>query len=355
LTAGPDVEENASAARAAHLVGSLPADDAEQAMRMALKAEGPRMHSLPDGETGERLNWIIHIIEGLREHPDLDVAKEGEWADYDDLTRLKVRRGHRLSGDTLDFGHVKAFDESYPIFTRTREELGHPELAFQVGIPGDFDMALFTLGPTGPFRYRAPFRAATLNEIRAIHGRAGSDVVFQIEVPAELVFVARMPGPLQRVMARYLAGGIARLVRESPPETRFGIHLCLGDMNHKALAAMRDAAPVVRLANAIVRAWPDGRRLEYIHAPFAAAREPPRTDRAWYAPLSRLRLPPGTRFIAGFAHEDQELADQLKIRSMIDELIGQRVDVATACGLGRRSRPAAEAALERIAVLTAEE
>ncbi len=50
----------------AHLVGSLPGVDAEDAMDAALGHLAPHLRSLPDGETGDRRNWIIHIIEALR-------------------------------------------------------------------------------------------------------------------------------------------------------------------------------------------------------------------------------------------------------------------------------------------------
>jgi hypothetical protein len=339
--------------RAAHLVGSIPADDTADAMRLALDKLGPSLRTLPDGETGERHHWIIHILDSLRRHPDLELKKEGDWSDYDRTPVLRVRKGHTLRAESLDFGHVAAFDESWPIFQRMRQERGLPSLAFQAGVPGDLDMALFTFGPLGAFRYRAAFRRATVREIREIFRRGRTDVVFQIEVPAELIFVARMPGPLRPLMASFLARGIARLARESPSGARFGIHLCLGDMNHRSLASLTDATPVVLLANAIVKAWPAERPLEYMHAPFAAAIKVPRTDAAWYAPLRRLQLPRTTRFIAGFAHEDQDLDEQRRIRTLIEASVGREVDVATSCGLGRRSRAAAQAALERTAELTA--
>ncbi len=340
--------------RSAHLVGSLPGDDARDAMQLAVGKLGDRLRTLPDGETGERHHWIIHIITALRRHPDLELKKEGDWSDYDKTPVLRVRKGHTLRGDTLDFGHVANFEDSWPAFQRLREESGNTSLAFQAGVPGDFDMALFTLGPIGAFRYRSAFRDATVREIREIFRRGGKDVVFQIEVPAELIFVARMPKPVRPLMASFLARGIARLGREAPQGARFGIHLCLGDMNHRSLANLTDASPVVLLANAVVKAWPAGRPLEFIHAPFAAAQKVPRTDATWYAPLRDLRIPARTRLIAGFAHEDQDLEEQRRIRELIERNAGRQVDVATSCGLGRRSRPAAEAALERTAELTAD-
>lgn len=337
--------------RSAHLVGSLVGADAEEAMRTALDAVGPHLHTLPDGETGDRHHWILHIENALRSHPDLELAKEGDWSDYDKTAVLKVRKGHKLLGANLDFGHVQYAMESWPVFERLREGAGRPDLSFLVGIPGDLDMAMFTLGPAGALRHRRAFTEATVTSIRRIHERLGDEVVFQLEVPAELVLLARAPGPARQALAAVLARGIVAVVAAAPEGARFGVHLCLGDMNHKAFGTMSDVSPLVRLSNAIVSRWPVGRRLEYLHAPFAGADVPPSTDPAFYAPLGGLMLPSITRFVAGFAHEKQELAEQLRIRDRIDGHLGATADIAAACGLGRRPRPDAEANLRRVAEL----
>jgi len=49
--------------RDAHLVGSLPGPTPAAAMATALHLLGPYLHSLPDGETGARRNWIVPIVE----------------------------------------------------------------------------------------------------------------------------------------------------------------------------------------------------------------------------------------------------------------------------------------------------
>jgi hypothetical protein len=318
-------------------------------MHEALETLGPGLSSLPDGETGERFHWIIHIIEGLRSHPDFELVKDGGWTDYKDTPVFRVRKGHTVSG--LDLGHVAAFEESYPLFVEARGAAGLHDLTFQVGIPGDFDMALFVLGPRGALTGKRPFTDATVAEIEAIHARAGDDVVFQLEIPAELIMVSRMPQAAQPGVARLMARGVAELARRSPVGARFGVHLCLGDMNHHALGRMKDTAPLVTLANALARAWPADRPLEFMHAPFAAADIPPSTSPRWYAPLDRLRLGAGTRFVAGFAHEDQPLEDQLFVLDLIERSVGERVTISHACGLGRRTPEAAERALARLAEL----
>lgn len=328
------------------LVGSIPAPDAAKAMSMALDIVGDRLGALPDGETGERYRWIVHIVQALEEHPDLELAREGDWSDYDTASRLRVRRGHRLRGETLDFGHVKEFEASFPIFDELRKRAGRTDLPFQVGVPGDLDMALFVLGPVAAFRHRRAFTDATVREIAAVHRQAGDDVVFQLEVPAELVFVAQMPRPAQAAMARFLARGITRLARLSPSGARFGVHLCVGDLGNKALGRLgTDVRPMVLLANAIARQWPAGRKLEYLHAPFAAGDEPAPTDPIFYQPLRAMRLDPAVRFVAGFVHETAEPAELEQILATVESALDRRVDVASACGLGRRAPADGETAM----------
>lgn len=333
--------------RRLHVIGSYPAATAEDAMRDMLEKAAPHLAYLPDGETGERRDWIVHIINGLRGHPDLRVRTDGDWSDYEHQLTFAVRRGHRLHGDSLDFGHAAAHAAARPAFEALRTEYGRPDLRFQVGIPGDLDMAVFTLGPTGPFTHRRPFTESAVREITRIHAVAGDDVVFQLEVPAEQVFVATAPGPLRPVVARWAGRGVAALARRSPDGARFGIHLCLGDLGHKALARTVDASPAVHLANAIARSWPAGRPLEYVHAPLAAGDEPPSLDPAYYAPLAALRLPVGTRFVAGLLHESRSTEELRGVLAAIEAAIGHPVDVAASCGYGRRTVQEAQRTLDQ--------
>lgn len=321
-------------------------------MREVLDRAGPRLRSLADGETGERKNWIVHILEGLRNHPDLEVAKDGNWSNYKDQIVYKVRKGHTFDGSGLDLGHVASYDQSRPVFDSLRAEFDLPKLAYQVGVPGDLDLALFTFGIKGPLRHRAAFTDATMRTIRKVQSTSEGDVVFQLEIPAELVFVTKVPGFAQQLMANRLAVGVVRLAERSPEGTRFGIHLCLGDLDHKALGKMKNASPLVSLANAIAAKWPAGRTLEFMHAPLAAGEEPPVMSPQFYRPLTGLRLPAATRFVAGLLHEGRSIEEQKQVLSIVESSIGRTVGVAAACGLGRRTPDAARATLEQGLALT---
>jgi hypothetical protein len=92
-----------------------------------------------------------------------------------------------------------------------------------------------------------------------------------------------------------------------------------------------------------------------VHAPLAAADNPPVTDPAFYAPLAGLELGPDVRFIAGFAHEDQDAVTQFRVRQLIEDAVGHPVDISNSCGLGRRQPAAAEAAIDRIRLLLADQ
>ena len=91
------------------------------------------------------------------------------------------------------------------------------------------------------------------------------------------------------------------------------------------------------LANAIAAGFPEDKVLEYVHAPFAAAKEPPIEAEAFYEPLRDLELPDDTRFIAGFLHESLDTEAHRELLARIERLSGREVDVAAACGLGRRA------------------
>lgn len=332
--------------RRVHLVGTIPAESTSAALELINETVGEHtVDWLPDGETGTRRNWIGRLIENLRRHPDLEVAKDGDWSDYDSTPGFKVRKGHAF--DYVDLDYYEHFEESWPLFQKARSEMGRPELSFQVGIPGPIDVsfAAFGFNPVLGFKHSRPFEDATVVEIAKIHDDAGDEIVYQLELPIEVEVLNRIPKPARRVLAKRLARRILRVIRRSPPGTRWGFHLCVGDMNNKAFSRLDDTGTLVSLANALFAGFPAGRTLEFVHIPLAHGSEPPTADPDFYAPLAELEVRPGVRLIAGFAHEGQSLDEQRKLRSLIEGQVGHPVDVAASCGLGRRDLAAAESNL----------
>ncbi|KAA8881866.1 hypothetical protein F3087_40045 [Nocardia colli] len=335
-----------------HFVGSIPGTDVEDVMRTILSRTGTSVRSLPDGEIGERSRWIIPVVDSLSYHPDLEQVRFGGWRSYDDLPRYRIRRGHQFDSAHIDLPQSMMFEQAYPIFKRIRDQFGLAELSFQVGLPGDLDYALPTFGSIGGFRHRRPFAEALGRQMQAIHADGGDDVIFQLELPAELVLMTRTPTPLRPIAAALLTRGVVALAQRAPAASRFGIHLCLGDNNHRSVVRLRNVKPLVHLVNALVARWPADRPLEFVHVPLAAADEPPSVSPRFYRALRQLKLPAEVRFIAGLVHEDLDL-DQLRgIRDLVEEQLGRQVDLAASCGLGRRSAEQADRTIDLARRLT---
>ena len=332
--------------RTVHLVGTIPVDSTREAMSLVIERVGDRIGDrLPDGETGDRENWIGRIIESLRTHPDLEVRREGDWSDYETTPVFAVRRGH--SFDSVDLDYHQHFVDSWGAFEEAKRRLGRPDLAFQIGIPGPIDLAFAAFGfnPIQGLRHARPFEEATIRDIEQIHATVGDQVVYQLEIPIEVEVAIRMRF-LGRPGIGWLAKRVLRVIEGSPEGTRWGFHLCVGDMNHRSFSRLDDATIPVKLANALIERFPAGRTLEFLHMPFAHAVEPPTTSESFYEPLRRLQLD-GTRFVAGFVHEGQSADAQRAIRDTIERLVGGPVDVAASCGLGRRDLEHARANLDR--------
>jgi hypothetical protein len=308
-------------------------------MEVALSHLAPHLDRMTDGETGDRHLWVTPPLDTFRVNPDVEMLHDGGWTDYDDTARWKVRDGVTLNPDNIGLRYALAFQGSFAAFKALRHRFGRDDLRFQVGIPAPVDLAIYGFGDAAladPSILDA-CTAATTREIAKVAADGGDDVAFQIETVVALVAVAQAADDAQPETATQMAQTLVDVARRSSEGTSFGIHLCLGDFHHKAYGNMRDARPIVLLANAVAAAWPQGRRLVYVHAPFAAAAEPPIAEESFYEPLADLDLGDDVRFIAGFLHESLDLEAHRELLARIERLTGREVDVASACGLGRRA------------------
>ncbi|WP_330230039.1 hypothetical protein OHA40_29165 [Nocardia sp. NBC_00508] len=318
-------------------------------MRAMLDGAGPRLRTLPTGETRRYEFYIQPIIENLVSQSVLEVRKPGAWQSSRDRTIHRVVRGTELSGEIMDLGYLREAEEAWPVFRSLREERALPGLALQIGMPTDFTLTFIAMGASGIRTHRHAFLDATVRDITAIRELAGDDVVVQLEATAELVLLAKTQ-PFHRLVDGMLGlgRGIAALAAAAPEGTRFGVHLCLGSLRNKARGRLRDARPLVDLANSVVRQWPQGRVLEYLHGPFAAGDVPPSARAEFYAPLANLSLCEGTDFYAGLVHDSPTEGQQLETLAAIENALGRPVDgVASACGLGRRPRGVADVLMAR--------
>ncbi|MEC3951958.1 hypothetical protein VMT65_02825 [Nocardia sp. CDC153] len=326
-------------------------------MTAMLAGAGPLLRTLPTGETRRHDRYILPIIEDLVRQGLLVERPEPRWSLSPARPLYRVAPGVRLRRRRIELGYAGEAAEALATFRRARAEHGLPGLRLQIGMATDFTFTTVALAARARRRHRKAFAATMHREIAAIRELAGDDVVIQLEAPAELILTTKT-WHWHRFVDRALrfGRGMGALAAASPEGTRFGVHLCLGGMNNKAGATMDTAKPLVYLANSVVRHWPEGRILDYVHGPIAAGDIPPPRDPAFYAPLAGLALDEGTRFYAGFVHETPSAAEQIETLGMIEDALGRRLDgVASACGLGSRTRDVADLLVTRAAELAVAE
>jgi hypothetical protein len=123
------------------LVGSLPADSTENALRAAGELFGDLVFAPPDGETGPRAGWVGYERERLV-RPNPDVLTVSETPSPTGLPRhsyetpvFRIRPG----ASELHWESWPRIDDaigSYQVFRRLRDDGAIPAgLRFQVGLP----------------------------------------------------------------------------------------------------------------------------------------------------------------------------------------------------------------------------
>jgi hypothetical protein len=314
-----------------HLVGSVPLEDSEAVFRATAAALGPWLARLPDGETGDRTNWIEWQIPILGSDPALQVVPPDP-DHYRPLPRIALRDGCTVDDIALTgCGYAEAAEASYAAFTRLREEgVIPPGTRFQVCLPTPLATVALFVTPDDQGAVEAVYERLLLADLdRILAAIPHDDLAVQWDTAVEF-------GVLEGLFPVWFepaeAGIIDRLVRigrQVPADVELGYHLCYGDAGHQHFTQPNDAAVLVRVANALV----DGleRPLNWLHLPVPRERDDPE----YYAPLADLRLDDDTELYLGLVHRTDGIEGTQRRMAAAAKVV-PAFGISTECGLGRR-------------------
>jgi hypothetical protein len=336
------------------LVGSLPFANEEDAMRRAMDAFGAGLDYVPDGEIGEksaeyprgnRSAWVTHQMSlCAADTANWELVKPAETnqfgfpVDYGKEPKVKPKHPPGELHKHLNFRYDTYFEQHYPTFKRLRAERGlEGKVKYQVGVPTGLGIGFGMMNPLTAIRYAGALNTRIAYEVNRILKMAGDDVIIQVEIPAELAMAYRLPPFLMGLSLRTVFDLVKKM--DAAP---LGYHLCLGDLNNKALTQAPSLDRMVEFSNRLVAGTPSKHKLLYMHYPLAEAAVPPPLEAAYYAALKDIRLPAGVEFIAGFVHEKRTEAEHQQILRELETVLKQPVGVACSCGLGRRPSDVAE-------------
>jgi len=330
----------------AHFNGSVNLADADSVMREIATRVPSGLRRVPDGETGDRGNWIFFQMQKFLQSPLLVPARPPGAAegDYEQVPQVRLADGVDPAQMTWpDLGYAGAYLGSYATFAALRREGVIPVgVRFQVEYPtplasiGAYVVPGQQQALLGSYE-RAMF--ADLGRLLAAVPHAEVAVQWDVAVEFGILEEAFAPGGAQAFDA--IVAGLARCVDQVPAEVPVGLHLCYGDYGHQHFKQPQSLALQVRVLNAVTAAA--GRVVSFVSFTVPQYQR----QESYFAPLTGLTAGLGTELnfaLVPYHPADQEpgtTGDQVRL---IDAALaaspgGSRAwGICTECGMGRVDR-----------------
>ena len=317
-----------------HLVGSLPLENENEAFAVVGPALGTHLKRLPDGETGDRNEWVQFQLNVLGQREEFEVIENPMQGQGDLPPTLRLRDG--MAADSVDFGDLgyeRTALESFAAFEKAQAAGSIPDgVRFQLSMPTPLANAIAWLAfnpefPTLNERYEASMLAELGRILDAIpHDRLAVqwDVCFEV-----LMYEGWMP-MLHGITRESIAEHLVRISAAVPDDVELGFHFCFGDFKHEHVQQPEDLGRVVELANDFLLKVE--RPVQFIHIPVPIERD----DDAYFAPLAHLEVPHGAEVYLGLLHF-RDGADGARRRIEAAGRVLPEFGVATECGMGRRT------------------
>ncbi|KAL8713747.1 MAG: hypothetical protein Q9220_002273 [cf. Caloplaca sp. 1 TL-2023] len=318
------------------LVGSIPLSTSSEVFTKVSSALPNRLYSLPDGEPGNRNNYIGWQL------PCFPIETRNFFLGGTPLKNPQNHPAYTLQ-DILPTKYDDAALSSYNTFTSLRTAGKIPaDLKFQVCLPTPFNAVQ---GHTRP-EFHAQLEPLYETRIKESVSRIcssipHSELVIQWDICFELIALEYERGHLavdERYKAHHIPapvqkGAVERVVNVCeavPRSVEVAFHLCYGDLKHKHFVEPESTATMVDLANAIITAISPSHTIKWIHMPVPKDRK----DTEYFTPLQDLKLSKETQLYLGLIHAHDEAGTRERITTA-QRVYGGPFGVATECGMGR--------------------
>ncbi len=329
-----------------HFNGSVNLADAESVMREIVSRVPSGVRRVPDGETGDRGNWIFFQMQKFLASPALVLARPlgAAAGDYEQVPQVRLADGADPAQMRWpDPGYAEAYLGSHATFAALRDEGVIPGgVRFQVEYPTPLASISAYVVPEQQQALLGSYERAMFADLgRLLAAVPHHEVAVQWDVAVEFGILeeAFAPGGSQAFDA--IVAGLARCVDQVPAEVPAGLHLCYGDYGHQHFKQPESLALQVRVLNAVTAAA--GRTVSFVSFTVPQYQR----DESYFAPLAELTADPDTEL--NFALVPYHPADQApgttdaQVR-LIDAALaaspggGRAWGICTECGMGRVER-----------------
>jgi len=282
----------------------------------------------------------------LAENPAIELAKDVppfKFTQWDgkvirEIPRLRVKPGMAPDAKNFATHYADMAIESFAVFDRLQQAGVIPAgVKFQISIPTPIAPTYNNMVPEDRQKLLPGLTRHFIGEVAKIAATLPNDrIAIQWDVCQE---VLAWEGYYDKGPVDFRAETIdvlAQIGDAVPPAIELGYHLCYGSPADEHMVQPKDAGIMVEIVNAIAARVK--RPIQFFHLPVPK----PRSDDAYFAPLKKLKLGPGTELYLGLIHHNDAEGDAKRLAAA-----GRYVNVdgiGTECGMARGD-PARLAAL----------
>ena len=327
------------ASRHIHLVGSVPLANATEVFATVSAALGPHLLRIPDGETGERSDWIAHLEPIFANHAAFEKSEKMFRLHPTAPPRTRYRLKPGASAKDVSFDNLLYADtamRSYRDFAHLKQQGMIPaRCRFQVDLVPAHSVIWLFLQDDLHRAIDPIYNEALCREIdRLAQAIPHDQLAIQFDV-ASAVF-ARLQrnepnayGRNKKEMIETFATILVGLADHVPANIELLFHLCYGDSNHRHVVEPIDMGDMVVLANHLSRMI--RRSIQLIHMPVPRDR----CDDAYFEPLRRLERRPETQLCLGLVHYTDGVGGTRRRLATAEKYV-KNFAIAMECGFGRR-------------------
>lgn len=329
-----------------HFNGSINLPDTDAVLRELGARIGTLAPRYPDGETGDRGNWIWFQLQRFWETPGLERLSEADAeARYGGLP--KVRLADEADPSAIawpNLGYADAYLASWERFVELRDAGVVPAgTRYQVQYPTPLASINAWVVTEDQDALEDSYADALYADLdRLLAALPHEQIAVQWDVAVEFgILTGSFPSTGSQTFET-IAARLAECVDRVPADVPVGLHLCYGDYQHQHFARPESLELQVRVVNRLCAAA--RRTVDW----FAFTVPQDERSAAYFAPLRDLRVRPGTELYfalvpyhpdtqaAGTTEEQVRLVDASLVRHPGAASVAW--GVCTECGMGRVDR-----------------
>jgi len=332
---------------ALHFVGSVPLASGREVFELLARRFGSHLRRIPDGETGERTNWIQYQEDVFARHPDFQriegpadprsgSAKRAQTGKFD------LKPGAKPTPESFgDLGYARAAIESYADYKALRASgVIAPGQRYMVALPSPYNVISFCIMPDSQAAAEIPYEARLLQELGDILAAVPhEDLSIQWDCAHDMQAFDGARTPWFTPARQGIIDRLARLGDAVPGDVEMGYHFCYGSYGGRHFVEPKSTAAMVDLANGILAGL--HRSLDYLHMPVPIERD----DDAYYEPLRNLKRGHGMEVFLGLIHDRDGVEGTMR-RLAAARRHFSAFGLSTECGFGRYQPAEAQAILD---------